>query len=79
MPATVTTAQLTQPLENVAEVAEHYPDTLSSIDGSWIEREQAMRATAKHQGFQKVGSAFREEIKSAINGAIRRGYWSTPE
>jgi hypothetical protein len=46
---------------------------LASIDGSWIDRDEAVRATAKHLGFQKTSAAFKDEMKSAINGAIRRG------
>lgn len=46
---------------------------LASMDGGWSDRDDVVRATARHLGFRKAGSAFREEMKSAINGAIRRG------
>jgi hypothetical protein len=46
---------------------------MASVDGSWMEREEAVRAIAKHLGFQRAGTAFKEALKSAINGAIRRG------
>jgi hypothetical protein len=52
---------------------DHLIDALmASMNGGWTDREAAVRATAKHLGFQKAGTAFKEAMKSAINGAIRR-------
>jgi hypothetical protein len=45
----------------------------AAIGQSWTDREEAMRLVARHLGFQKAGSAFKQAMKSAINAAIRRG------
>jgi hypothetical protein len=44
----------------------------AAIGQSWTDREEAMRLVARHLGFQKAGSAFKQAMKSAINAAIRR-------
>jgi hypothetical protein len=46
---------------------------LSSMGAVWWEREDAIRAAARHLGFKRTGSSIRDAFKSAINGAIRRG------
>lgn len=46
---------------------------LSSMGSVWREREEAIRAAARHLGFKRTGSSIRDKFKSAINGAIRRG------
>ena len=46
---------------------------LSSMGAVWWEREEAIRAAARHLGFKRTGSSIRDAFKSAINGAIRRG------
>ncbi|MEK6284514.1 MAG: hypothetical protein AABO57_02095 [Acidobacteriota bacterium] len=49
-------------------------NTLLSVMGVvWWEREEAIRAAARHLGFKRTGSLIRDAFKSAINGAIRRG------
>lgn len=49
-------------------------DTLLSVMGAiWWDREEAIRAAARHLGFKRTGSLIRDAFKSAINGAIRRG------
>jgi hypothetical protein len=48
--------------------------TLLSVMGVvWWEREEAIRAAARHLGFRRAGSLIRDAFKSAINGALRRG------
>ena len=48
--------------------------TLLSVLGAvWWEREEAIRAAARHLGFKRTGSLIQDAFKSAINGAIRRG------
>jgi hypothetical protein len=49
--------------------------TLSSVmrPGTTYEREDVIRAVAAHLGFQRVREEVRDPIKSAINGAIRKG------
>lgn len=50
-------------------------NTLLSVMGVvWWEREDAIRAAARHLGFRRTGSSIRDAFKSAINGAIRRGW-----
>ncbi len=39
----------------------------------WISREGAIHATARHMGYRRVGRHIRAAMKSAMNGAIRRG------
>jgi hypothetical protein len=46
---------------------------LSAIGPGWIDREDALRTTARHLGFRRTGSTITTTLKSAINGAIRRG------
>lgn len=46
---------------------------LLSMGAVWWEREEAIRAAARHLGFKRTGSLIRDAFKSAINGAIRRG------
>lgn len=46
---------------------------LASMGRAWIERDEAMKAAARHLGFRRTGSAIRSTFKSVINGAIRRG------
>lgn len=46
---------------------------LSAMPRGWTEREDAIRAAARHLGFRRTGSAIHDAFKSAINGAIRRG------
>ncbi|HEX8339981.1 MAG TPA: hypothetical protein VF624_03640 [Tepidisphaeraceae bacterium] len=53
---------------------DHLIDRLvAAMNDGWVERDDAVRATAKHLGFQRAGSSFAEAMKSAIKGAIRRG------
>lgn len=53
---------------------DHLIDSLiASMNGGWTARDEAVRATARHLGFQKAGVAFKDGMRSAINGAIRRG------
>ena len=44
----------------------------SSINGAWTDRDEAIRATARHLGHRRAGPAFQQALRSAINGAIRR-------
>lgn len=46
---------------------------LSVMGTVWWDREEAIRAAARHLGFKRTGSLIRDAFKSAINGAIRRG------
>jgi hypothetical protein len=39
----------------------------------WWARDDAIRAAAHRLGFRRTGSQIRDALKSAINGAIRRG------
>lgn len=50
-------------------------DTFRSVmrKGQVYEREEVMRALANHLGFRRLTETVKEPIKSAINGAIRRG------
>ena len=53
---------------------EHLIDALrSSINGIWSDRDEAIRATAHHLGFRRASPTFQTAMRSAINGAIRRG------
>jgi hypothetical protein len=55
-------------------------NTLLSVIGVvWWDREEAIRAAARHLGFRRTGSLIRDAFKSAINGAIRRGSIETDE
>lgn len=47
---------------------------LGAMGRGWTEREDAIRAAARWLGFQRTGRAIQEAFKSAINGAIRRGW-----
>jgi len=40
----------------------------------WTERDKAIRSAARWLGFQRAGRAINDAFKSAINGAIRRGW-----
>ncbi len=46
---------------------------LTAMGYAWQERDEAIRAAARHIGFTRTGSAIQRAFKSAINGAIRRG------
>lgn len=46
---------------------------LTAMGNRWQEREEAIRAAARHLGFTRTGAAIQRAFKSAINGAIRRG------
>ena len=46
---------------------------LNAMGRPWVEREDAIRAAARHLGFRRTGRQIRDAFKSAINGAIRRG------
>jgi hypothetical protein len=46
---------------------------LAAMGRAWIERDEAIKAAARHLGFRRTGSAIRDAFKSVINGAIRRG------
>lgn len=46
---------------------------MAAMPRGWTEREDAIRAAARHLGFRRTGSAIHDAFKSAINGAIRRG------
>jgi len=50
-------------------------DTLCSVMRKNTEygREDMIRAVANHLGFRRLTDSVRDPIKSAINGAIRRG------
>ena len=54
---------------------EELRDTLISVmrKGTPYEREEVIYAVAHHLGFSRVTDTVRAPIKSAINGAIRRG------
>ncbi len=49
--------------------------TLRSVmrNGRDYEREDVIRDVANHLGFRRLSETVRDPIKSAINGAIRRG------
>ena len=49
-------------------------DAITSVmrKRSTYEREEVIRAVANHYGFKRVTQSIRKQIKSAINGAIRR-------
>ncbi len=52
---------------------DHLIDSLlSSINGIWTDRPEAIRATARHLGHRRASPAFQQSMKSAINGALRR-------
>jgi len=40
---------------------------------NWLERDEAIRLTARRLGYARTGSRIRDAFKSVINGAIRRG------
>ena len=46
---------------------------MSEIGGGWWDRDELIRSTAHHLGFRRTGSEIRKALRSAINGAIRRG------
>jgi hypothetical protein len=46
---------------------------LNAMGRPWVEREDTIRAAARHLGFRRTGRQIRDAFKSAINGAIRRG------
>jgi hypothetical protein len=46
---------------------------LTAMGYTWQERDEAVRAAARHLGFTRTGAAIQRAFKSAINGAIRRG------
>ncbi len=46
---------------------------LAAIGPAWWERDDAIVAAARHIGFRRTGTAIRAALKSAINGALRRG------
>lgn len=46
---------------------------LAAMGRGWTEREEAVRAAARHLGFRRTGSAIRDAFKSVFTGAIRRG------
>jgi hypothetical protein len=46
---------------------------LSAMGRGWTEREEAVRAAARHLGFRRTGPAIRDAFKSVITVAIRRG------
>jgi hypothetical protein len=50
---------------------------LAAIGFAWCEREDAIRAAARHLGFRRTGLSIRNAFKSVINGAIRRGLIET--
>jgi len=39
----------------------------------WLDRDDLITATARHLGYRRTSEKIREELKSAINGGIRRG------
>jgi hypothetical protein len=47
---------------------------LAAMGNRWQERDEAIRAAARHLGFTRTGAAIQRAFKSAINGAIRRGW-----
>ncbi len=53
------------------ELIENFRSVLRK--GQVYEREEVMRALANHLGFRRLTETVKEPIKSAINGAIRRG------
>jgi hypothetical protein len=46
---------------------------MADLGTSWWERDELMRSTARYLGFRRTGSEIKKTLKSAINGAIRRG------
>ena len=42
------------------------------MGGTWWEREELVRATARYLGFRRTGDRIVKAFKSAINAAIRR-------
>jgi hypothetical protein len=46
---------------------------IAAMGTGWWDRPDAIRATARHLGYRRTGSEIRAAMKSAINGAIRRG------
>lgn len=46
---------------------------LSDMGGRWWYRDEIIRATARYLGFRRTGPTITKALKSAINGAIRRG------
>lgn len=46
---------------------------LAGMGSTWWEREQLIDGTARFLGFRRTGPVIRDTLKSAINGAIRRG------
>ena len=46
---------------------------LAAIGRSWIDREEAIRAFARYQGFARTGPAIDETARSLINGLLREG------
>lgn len=46
---------------------------MSDIADGWLDRDTLIRDTARYLGFRRTGSEIRKALKSAINGAIRRG------
>lgn len=45
----------------------------AGMDTAWWEREDLIHSTTRWLGFRKTGPVIRKALKSAINGAIRRG------
>ena len=46
---------------------------LAAIGRAWINREEAIRAFARYQGFARTGPAIDETARSLINGLLREG------
>ncbi len=46
---------------------------LSDMGGTWWDRDELIRCTARYLGFGRTGSEIKKALKSALNGAIRRG------
>ena len=46
---------------------------LAAIDRVWVDRDDAIRQTARYLGFRRTGANIKKDLRSAINGSLRRG------
>ncbi|HEY0076671.1 MAG TPA: hypothetical protein VGB77_21490, partial [Abditibacteriaceae bacterium] len=54
------------------ETGEHVQALRAAMGRGWWEREDAMRAAARHLGFSKLGPNIRQAFRSAFNSGIRQ-------